>query len=78
MQRCVLPVPLSPIRMMLSRSSIQEPSASAAIVACGIFGLSENRKSSSRLICGNRASISRRFSRRSARSVISASSSAAR
>ena len=49
----------------------------AAIVACGIFGLSENRKSSRRLICGNLASINRRFSRRSARSVISASSSAA-
>ena len=68
----------SPISITLSRSSIQEPSASAAIVACGILGLSANRKSSSHLIAGNRASISRRFSRRPARSAISASGSAAR
>ena len=33
-----------------SRSSIQEPSASAAIVACGTLGLSAKRKSSRRLI----------------------------
>ena len=70
--------PESPTKITLSRSSIQEPSASAAIVACGIFGLSSKRKSSRRLIAGNRASISRRRSRRSARSAISASSSAAR
>ena len=54
--------------MIDSRSSIQEPSASAAIVACGTLGLSANRNSSRRLISGNRASISRRRSRRSARS----------
>ena len=57
----VLPVPQSPMKITDSRSSIQEPSASAAIVACGTFGLSAKRKSSSRLICGNRASISRRL-----------------
>ena len=66
------------MKMIDSRSSIQEPSASAAIVACGTFGLSAKRNSSRRLICGKRASISRRRSRRSARSCISASSSAAR
>jgi hypothetical protein len=44
----------------------------------GTLGLSAKRKPSSRLICGNRASISRRFSRRSARSAISACSSAPR
>ena len=66
--RCVLPVPLSPIRMMLSRSLIQDPSARAAIVACGTFGLSAKRNSSSRLICGNRASLSLPRWRRSARS----------
>ena len=49
------------MKMTLSRSSIQEPSARAAIVACGTLGLSWKRKSSRRLICGNRASISRRF-----------------
>ena len=36
----VLPVPESPMKITDSRSSIQEPSASAAIVACGTFGLS--------------------------------------
>ena len=66
------------MKITVSRSSIHDPSASAAIVACGTLGLSANRKSSRRLICGNRASISRRFSRRSARSAISASSSAPR
>ena len=39
--RCVLPVPDSPLRMIDSRSSIQEPSARAAIVAWGTEGLSE-------------------------------------
>jgi hypothetical protein len=58
--RCVLPVPLSPIRITDSRSLIQEPSARAAIVACGIFGLSLKRKSSSCLSAGNFASSSRR------------------
>ena len=55
--RCVLPVPESPIRITLSRSSIQEPSASAAIVAWGTFGFSAKRKSSRRLIAGKRASM---------------------
>ena len=44
----VLPVPDSPMRITDSRSSIQEPSASAAIVACEILGLSAKRKSSRR------------------------------
>ncbi len=48
------------MKITLSRSSIQEPSASAAIVACGTLGLSAKRKSSRRLICGKRASIRRR------------------
>lgn len=74
----VVPVPGSPTKITLSRSSIQEPSASAAIVACGTFGLSANRNSSSRLISGKRASISLRRSRRFVRSWCSASSSAAR
>jgi len=46
-----------------SRSSIQDPSASAAsaaIVAWGTLGLSWKRKSSRRLIAGKRASIRRR------------------
>src|SRR5437764_467142 len=43
-----------------SRSSIHDPSASAAIVACGTFGLSANRKSSRRLICGTRAASENR------------------
>ena len=43
-------MPESPIEDHDSRSSIQEPSASAAIVACGTFGLSAKRKSSRRLI----------------------------
>ena len=68
----------SPMKITDSRSSIQEPSASAAIVACGTLGLSAKRKSSRRLIGGKRASIRRRRSRRSARSAISASSSAPR
>jgi len=72
------PVPLSPMRITDSRSSIHEPSSSAAIVAWGTLGLSVKRKSSRRLMAGKRASIRRRFSRRSARSAISASSSAAR
>jgi hypothetical protein len=76
--KCVLPVPESPRRMTLSRSSIQVPCASAAIVAWGIFGFSSNWKSSRRLVSGNLASISRRRSRRSERSVTSASKSAAR
>jgi len=36
--RCVFPVPLSPSRITDSRSSIQLPCASAAIVACGLSG----------------------------------------
>ena len=40
------------MKITLSRSLIQEPSASAAIVACGTLGLSAKRKSSRRLICG--------------------------
>ena len=35
----VLPVPLSPMKITLSRSVIQEPSASAAIVAWGTVGV---------------------------------------
>ena len=48
------------MKMTDSRSSIQEPSASAAIVACGTFGLSAKRKSCRRLMAGKRASIRRR------------------
>jgi len=76
--RCVLPVPESPTKMTCSRSEIQPPSASAAIVACGTSGLSSKRNSSKRLSTGKRASSSRRRSRRSARSYCSASSRAAR
>jgi hypothetical protein len=51
----VLPVPDSPTKITDSRSSIQEPSASAAIVAWGILGLSAKRNSSKRFITGKRA-----------------------
>ena len=47
------------MKMTLSRSSIHEPSASAAIVACGTEGLSAKTKSSRRLMAGKRASIRR-------------------
>ena len=40
--RWVLPVPLSPMKMIDSRSVIQEPWASAAIVAWGTLALSVN------------------------------------
>ncbi len=78
MARCDLPVPLSPTSTTCSRSSIQVPSASVARVVRGTEGLSSKRKSSSRLTCGKRASISRRALPRSARSRVSASSRAAR
>jgi hypothetical protein len=44
--RCGFPLPLSPTKMMLSRSSIHVPSASAAIVASGTLGLSAKMKPS--------------------------------
>lgn len=45
MQRWVLPAPVSPITTTESGSSIREPSANAAIVACRIFGFASETES---------------------------------